>query len=167
MAGNLVQVSNNALAAGQQPVGRSGSDRQTQQEITNIGKALQSNDVAAAQSAVASLRSVAPVQAGRTDFENAVKALDQALKAGDTKGATAAFAAVQQNSRRQPTRPAPAEQTQVRQREGASRERNQVSQQDFLTRQDLAAKAASNAGPTERPVPGSERGAGRVIDTQA
>ncbi len=165
MAGNLVSVSNNGLAAGNQPVGRSGSDRQVQRDVKDLGKALETNDVVAAQTAVASLRSAAPTQNGRIDFQNAVKALDQALKTNDTKGATAAFANLQQTQRRAPGRqaPPPIEQTRVRQREGDNRQNQQVSKQDFLTRQDLAAQAASNAGPVERP----GVGVGRNVDTKA
>lgn len=157
MAGNLASVGNNGIAAGTQPVARSGSDRQVQRDIGDVDKALQSNDVVAAQSAVASLRSAAPPQNGRNDFQNAVKALDQALKANDLKSATAALADVQQSQRRAPARPAPAEQTRQLQESGQAQQAQQAEEQDFLTRQDLLAKAAS---------PAQERGVGRTIDIQ-
>ena len=158
MAGNLASVGNNGIAAGTQPVARSGSDRQVQRDIGDVGKALQSNDVVAAQSAVASLRSAAPPQNARPDFQNAVKALDQALKANDLKGANAALSSVQQAQRRTPARQqAPAEETRQLQQDGQNQQVRQREQQDFLTRQDLLAKAAS---------PDQEAGKGRTIDIQ-
>jgi hypothetical protein len=158
MASNLASVGNNGIAAGSQPVARSGSDRQAQRDIGDVGKALQSNDVVAAQSAVASLRSAAPPQNARPDFQNAVKALDQALKANDLKGANAALASVQQAQRRAPARQqAPAEETRQLQQDGQAQQVRQREQQDFLTRQDLLAKAAS---------PDQEAEKGRHIDIE-
>jgi hypothetical protein len=195
MAGNLASVGNNGIVAGKQAVGRSGSERQAQRDI---GKALASNDIAAAKIAVASFKTEAARQGTRTEFQNAVKALDEALKAGDAKGATTAFSQLQQTQSRgaprqnapaeqtrarqqeasarpsptqqtrvrqqeAPARAAPADQTRVRQQEGQTRQVQQSSQQDFITRQDLAAKAARNAGPVEQP----GTGVGKFVDTQA
>jgi hypothetical protein len=158
MAGNLASIGNNGIAAGTQPVARSGSERQVQRDLGDVGKALQSNDVAAAQSAVASLRTGAAPQNGRTDFQNAVKALDQALKANDLKGATAAFADVQQSQRRAPARQeAPAEETRQLQQDGQAQQVRQRDQQDFLTRQDLSAQAVS---------PPRETGLGLNVDIE-
>jgi ribosomal protein S20 len=166
MAANLTSLSNNGIAAGQQQLPRAGSERQVQKEVGDLGKALESNDVVAAQSVVASLRSAAPNQNGRTDFQNAVKALDQALKANDAKGATEAFAALQQAQPRRPQaapgREAPAQETRQIQQSNQSQQTRQVAERDFLTRQDLAAKAA--AGPEQEP-PG--RGVGLNVDTRA
>ncbi|MES2298930.1 MAG: hypothetical protein V4582_17930 [Pseudomonadota bacterium] len=198
MAGTLTSISHNGISAGNQTVAKSGSERQVQKDIGDLGKALHANDVAAAQTAVASLKAAAPTQNARTDFSNAVKALDQALKTGDTKGATQAFADLQQ-ARKQvqqaqikgpaqdvPQRPhvaggvdpgahggqqnpastqgpsaAPPKgggQTQALQRTAQAEQLHKTTERAFITRQDLAAKAASSKPDT---------GVGTKINTTA
>jgi hypothetical protein len=96
MAGSISTVSNTGVSTATQPPAKSGAERQVNREIGDLGKALAANDVAAAQSAVASLKNAAPTQNAGTDFKNAVKALDQALKSNNTQGAAEAFANLQQ-----------------------------------------------------------------------
>jgi hypothetical protein len=100
MAGSITSLSNNGIAAASQSLSRSGSDRQLSREVGDLGKHLAANDVAAAQSAVASLKNAAPTQNAGTDFSNAVKALDAALKANNTSGAAEAFANLQRAQKR-------------------------------------------------------------------
>ncbi len=164
MAGNLVSLSSNGAGAPPQNVAKSGSERQRQKDVGDLGKALQAGDVSAAQSAVAALKTAAPTQNGRTDFANAVKALDQSVKTGDLKSAREAFANLQQSQQTQQKRaqqaPPPAaappgtqasrapQQTAQSQRAGQNAQAQQVSEQAFITRQDLAAKGAqAKSGP--------------------
>lgn len=70
----------------------------------------------------------------------------------------AALASVQPPPRPAPARqPPPAEETRQLQQDGQARQLRQSEQQDFLTRQDLLAKAAS---------PERETGIGRTIDIE-
>jgi hypothetical protein len=181
MAGSISTLANNGIAAGNAQVGRSGADRAVRQQVGDLGKALANNDVAAAQTAVASLRSAAPTQNSGTDFSNAVKALDQALKSNNTSGAAEAFANLQRAQRRiqlerqggpaqdVPNRPrvsgaselipakVPAAEAVPARATGAgtariakqeSVEAQRVSsEKSFITRQDLAAKAAQPTPP--------------------
>ena len=172
MAGNLTSLSNNGIAAGKQSVSQSGSERQAQKAIGDLGKALHANDLAAAQTAVASLKAAAPTQNARTDFQNAVKALDQALKSGNVKGATEAFANVQQARKqiqqqqlRGPARDVPqgpnvsgGADTQQLQKRAQVRVEEAGVEKAVLARRDLAAKAANAR---------AEAGIGTKIDTTA
>ena len=125
-----------------------------------MGKALQSGDVAAAQSAVSSLKNAAPTQNGRADFQNAVKAPDQAAKSGDLKSARESFQGLRQNGpqrasqanqesqgtaptvQQQRTRPvAPTQSQQVERTEQSGSDRN-TNAPAFITRQDLSANSA-------------------------
>lgn len=195
MAGSISTLSNNGIAAGSAPRGVSGSDRALSRQVGDLGKALANNDVAAAQSAVASLRSAAPTQNSGTDFSNAVRALDQALKSNNTSGAAEAFANLQRAQRRLQLerQGGPAQDVPNRPRLGAASElipakvaareavpdratgadtariarqnnagaQRAVSEQAFITRQDLAAKAAQTTPqPEEKPI-------GSTIDTTA
>ncbi len=124
---------------------------------SNLGS-VGSNGIAAAQSAVASLRSEAPTQNARIDFQNAVKALAQADKSNTLKDANAAVAEARQAQRRVPERQqAPAAETRQLQQDGQARQARQRENQDFLTRQDLLAAAVS---------PGRQTGIGRNIDIE-
>ncbi len=181
MAGSISSLANNGIAAGSAPLARSGSDRAVSQQVGDLGKALANNDVAAAQTAVASLRSAAPTQNSGTDFSNAVKALDQALKSNNTSGAAEAFANLQRAQRRVqlerqggpaqdvpnrprlggaseltparvpaaeavPARATGAETARIAKQDSADAQRV-AAEESFITRQDLAAKAAQPAEP--------------------
>jgi hypothetical protein len=161
MAGSITSVSNNGIAAGNQTVTRAGSERQVHKDVGDLGKALAANDVAAAQSAVASLKNAAPTQNSGTDFKNAVKALDQALKSNDARGAAQAFANLQQAQKRiagdqsrgpaqeVPNRPAVAgaADTAAIQKAASASHDKQAAEQSFITRQDLAAARSAQPKP--------------------
>ncbi len=195
MAGSISTLANNGIAGGSAPPARSGADRALSRQVGDLGKALANNDVAAAQSAVASLKSAAPTQNSGTDFSNAVKALDQALKSNNTSGAAEAFANLQRAQRRLqlerqggpaqdvPNRPrlgAASELTPARgparaavpdratgadtariARQNSAGAQRAASEQAFITRQDLAAKAAQTTPqPEAKPI-------GSTINTTA
>ena len=166
MAGNLMSLSNNGIPGASQSVSKSGSDTQLRKDVGDLGKALQTGDVRAAQSAVASLKNAAPTQNDRTEFQNAVKALDQSVKAGDLKSAREAFSnfqqvqqkrtqqqlaahqapASQESASHQPVRQRQeTEQIQkTNQRERARQAAEQSAEQSFITRQDLVAKETAS-----------------------
>jgi hypothetical protein len=194
MAGSISSLANNGIAPGNPTPSR--SERLLTQQVGDLGKALSNNDVAAAQTAVASLKNAAPTQNSGTDFSNAVKALDQALKSNNTSGAAEAFANLQRAQRRiqlerqggpaqdVPNRPRlggaseltpaklPAQASVPDRATGAatariakqdSAETQRVSaEQSFITRQDLAAKAAQAGPPKEDAKP-----IGSTINTTA
>ena len=163
MAGNIVSVSN-GIVSGTQPVARSGSERPVQKDAGDQGKAQQSNDVAATQSAIVTLKS-APNENSRTDFQNAVKEPDQASKANDARAAEAS-AALQESkqNRGQPPQestaaaPEPSRQTRELQDAAQAAQARQAAESAFLTRQDLAAAAASASKPSSL---------GKNVDTTA
>ncbi len=100
MVGSVTSLSSNGVIAGNISASRTGPSAQVNRQIGDLGKALANNDVAQAQSAVAALRTAAPTQNANTDFSNAVKALDQALKSNNTSGAAEAFANLQRAQKR-------------------------------------------------------------------
>ncbi len=191
MAGSISSLANNGIVGGTASVGQSGSDRVLRQQVGDLGKALSNNDVAAAQTAVASLKNAAPTQNSGTDFSNAVKALDQALKSNNTSGAAEAFANLQRAQRRiqlerqggpaqdvpnrprlagaseltparvpaaeaVPSRATGADTARIAKQDSADAQRV-AAEQSFITRQDLAAKAAQPAEPRPDATPVGSR----------
>ncbi len=197
MAGSITSLSNNGIATASVSQNRSGSERQLSREVGDLGKHLAANDVAAAQTAVAALKNAAPTQNAGTDFSNAVKALDAALKANNTSGAAEAFANLQRAQKRiqqdrltgpaqdvpnrprvagggvavdtvrapqpgtAPVRATGAETAQLAKTSQAAVQRA-GAEQAFITRQDLAAKAAQAA-----PAGQDAKSIGTTINTTA
>ncbi len=161
MAGSVATLSNNSIASGSQSVSKAGSERAVQKDVGDLGKALKNNDVELAQSLESSLKSAAPTQNGKTEFSNAVKALDQALKSGDAKAAAEAFDAIQKAQRRITQGPRAnvadvdkklpgvldlqKQGTVQIQKANVADQSKQVNERAFITRKDIETRSAEDA----------------------
>lgn len=179
MAGTLAAVSN--ISSGIAPVAKPEAQRQGQGDQADQGVQ------AAAAQAASSQKTAAPTQNAGTQSRDAVKAIDETLKASDARRATEAFLNLQQAQGAQPSaRGAPPAEAPVEAQEqaqdqaqdsapqragtGAGQETRQIEQADaavqaresaeraFIARQALDAHNAQ-AGPASQ--------LGTTIDTTA